>query len=255
MVFRHGKFEAVGSLSISALLILTAGGIGWQAIESIKHIMSNVPLLVPSGVALVGALVAILVKEVLFRRTKQIADVWNSKVLLANAWHHRTDSISSFVALVGVAGAMVELPILDPLAGIVVSALIVKAGGELAWDSLKELTDQNVDKQLLTDVQTLLNDMRDEGVLSYHRLRGRRMGPYVLMDVHISVSPTISVSAAHQVAERVRIHALRKFHVISEVRYKEIKQAIEITLAIIILMYYSAFFYFCFVLLLVSCTC
>jgi divalent metal cation (Fe/Co/Zn/Cd) transporter len=111
---------------------------------------------------------------------------------------------------------MVKLPILDPIAGLFVSGLIMKAAIELGWDSLRDLTDENVDEKLQADVATLLRSMHEEGVLSFHRLRGRAMGPFVLMDVHISVDPTISVSAAHQIAERARIRVRQKLPVVAE---------------------------------------
>lgn len=214
--YGHGKFEAVGSLTISVTLAVTAGGIGWQAIESIQTILSGAELAVPTGIALVAAVVSIAVKEVLYHTTLRVGTRWNSKVVKANAWHHRSDSISTLVALVGVVGAMVRVPILDPVAGLFVSGLILKAALELGWDSLRDLTDENVDARLLSSVAGVLQEMRTEGVLSFHRLRGRAMGPFVLMDVHISVEPTMSVSAAHQIAERARIRVRQKLPIISE---------------------------------------
>lgn len=214
--YGHGKFEAVGSLTISVTLAVTAGGIGWQAIESIQTILSGAELAVPTGIALVAAVVSIAVKEVLYHTTLRVGNRWNSKVVKANAWHHRSDSISTLVALVGVVGAMVRVPILDPVAGLFVSGLILKAALELGWDSLRDLTDENVDARLLSSVAGVLQEMRAEGVLSFHRLRGRAMGPFVLMDVHISVEPTMSVSAAHQIAERARIRVRQKLPIISE---------------------------------------
>jgi cation diffusion facilitator family transporter len=214
--YGHGKFEAIGSLTISVTLAATAGGIGWSAFESIQTVLSGQNLAVPTGIALVAAMVSIAVKEALYHATLRVGQRWNSKVVKANAWHHRSDSVSTLVAMVGVVGAMVKLPILDPVAGLFVSGLIMKAAIELGWDSLRDLTDENVDPKLQADVAQILASMRDEGVLSFHRLRGRAMGPFVLMDVHISVDPTISVSAAHQIAERARIRVRQKLPVIAE---------------------------------------
>jgi divalent metal cation (Fe/Co/Zn/Cd) transporter len=111
---------------------------------------------------------------------------------------------------------MIKLPILDPVAGLFVSGLIMKAALELGWDSLRDLSDENVDARVLKAVSSVLDDMKAEGVLSFHRLRGRAMGPFLLMDVHISVDPTISVSAAHQISERARIRVRQRMPLISE---------------------------------------
>jgi len=163
--YGHGKFEAVGSLTISVTLAVTAGGIGWQAIESIQTILSGAELAVPTGIALVAAVVSIAVKEVLYHTTLRVGTRWNSKVVKANAWHHRSDSISTLVALVGVVGAMVRVPILDPVAGLFVSGLILKAALELGWDSLRDLTDENVDARLLSSVAGVLQGWRSRAVV------------------------------------------------------------------------------------------
>jgi divalent metal cation (Fe/Co/Zn/Cd) transporter len=96
----HGKFEAIGSLSISVTLVATAGGIAWSAVESIQTILAGSSLAVPSGIALVAAVVSIAVKELLYHATLRVGNRWNSKVVKANAWHHRSDSISTLVAMV-----------------------------------------------------------------------------------------------------------------------------------------------------------
>lgn len=214
--YGHGKFEAIGSLTISVTLAVTAGGIAWSAIESIQAILAAQALAVPTGVALVAAVLSIAVKELLYHSTLRVGNRWNSKVVKANAWHHRSDSISTLVALVGVLGAMVKMPILDPLAGLFVSGLIMKAALELGWDALRDLSDENVDAHIINKASRVLSDMRAEGVLSFHRLRGRAMGPFVLMDVHIHVDPNLSVSAAHQISERVRIRVRQRLPMVSE---------------------------------------
>jgi len=214
--FGHGKFEAIGSMTIAATLVATAGGIGWSAIGTIQSISAGEILPIPTGIALVAAVVSIAVKELLYHATMRVGNRWNSKVVKANAWHHRSDSISTCVALIGVVGAMIKLPILDPLAGLFVSGLILKAALELGWDSLRDLTDENVDERLQQSVATILTQMKREGVVSFHRLRGRAMGPFILMDCHISVDPSLSVSAAHQIAERARMRVRRSLPVIAE---------------------------------------
>ena len=215
--YGHGKFESLGALIISGLLVATGLGIGWHAIENMQLVMGGKGLGSPTGIALVGAVVSIAVKELIYQATMKVGNKYDSKVIKANAWHHRSDAVSSVVALVGVVGGMLEVPVVDPIAGLLVSALIVKAAVELAWDSLKDLTDQNVAPAVLQQVERLLAEMRGEGVVGWHQLRGRRMGPYMILDVHIEVSPKLSVTVSHQIAEKVRRRIMDRMPAVSEV--------------------------------------
>ena len=215
--YGHGKFESLGALIISGLLVATGLGIGWHAIENMQLVMAGKGLGHPTGIALVGAVISIAVKEIIYQMTMKVGTKYDSKVIKANAWHHRSDAISSVVALVGVVGGMLELPIVDPIAGLLVAGLIVKAAVELAWDSLKDLTDQNVSAAVLQQVERILGEMRGEGVVGWHQLRGRRMGPYMILDVHIEVSPKLSVTVSHQIAEKVRRHIMDRMPAVSEV--------------------------------------
>ena len=215
--YGHGKFESLGALIISGLLVATGVGIGWHAIENMQLVMAGKGLGHPTGIALIGAIVSIAVKELIYQATMKVGNKYDSKVIKANAWHHRSDAVSSVVALVGVVGGMLELPIVDPIAGLLVSGLIVKAAVELAWDSLKDLTDQNVSTAVLQQVERILSEMTGEGVVGWHQLRGRRMGPYMILDVHIEVSPKLSVTVSHQIAEKVRRHIMDRLPAVSEV--------------------------------------
>ena len=129
--YGHGKFESLGALIISGLLVGTGAGIGWQSIEHMQLILAGKSLGTPTGIALVGAVISIAVKELLYQSTMRVGERHDSKLIKANAWHHRSDAVSSVVALVGVVGGMLSVPIVDPVAGLLVSALIVKAAVEL----------------------------------------------------------------------------------------------------------------------------
>ena len=215
--YGHGKFESLGALIISALLVGTGVGLGWQSIEHVQLILAGKGLGTPTGIALVGAVVSIAVKEVLYQMTMRVGEQYDSKVIKANAWHHRSDAVSSVVALLGVLGGMLRVPIVDPIAGLFVSGLIVKAAVELGWDSLKDLTDQNVSDKVIAQVERILSDMRSEGVRGWHQLRGRRMGPYMILDVHVVVDPKLSVTVSHQIAQRVRMRVMERMPAVSEV--------------------------------------
>jgi len=238
--YGHGKIETMGALTISSLLLVTGGGIAWHALETIQallpamasiHLDSVVQTTVDSvkehvqslghghehqgaghhhhgidmehpEVALSAAVVSIGVKEGLFWVTKAVGEKQGSALLQANAWHHRSDAISSVVALIGVGGAVLGLPLLDPAAALIVSGMIIKAGLESGYQSLQELMDRGLPESVLGPVRQSVLEV--QGVEGVHELRGRRMGSTIHLDVHIEVDPWLSVSAAHNIGDAVR---------------------------------------------------
>ncbi len=207
--YGHGKFETVGALFVAILLVLTGVGIGAAAFDHVEHVV------VPTKIALWVAILSIIFKEVLYHITAYIGRRTKSRILLANAWHHRSDAISSVVALIGIGGAQLGYPVLDPIAGVVVAGWIVKTGIMIGHDSVKELTDETVEQEILKTIDDSLQNI--EGVEEYHEVRARRMGPYMLVDLHIQVNAKTSVSVAHQVAERVRMTILHAHSSVNEV--------------------------------------
>ncbi|CAK9196001.1 unnamed protein product [Sphagnum troendelagicum] len=226
--YGHGKIETMGALTISSLLLVTGGGIAWHAIETIQafvqttvdsvkeHVQSlghghehqgaghhhhGIDMEHPE-VALSAAVVSIGVKEGLFWVTKAVGEKQGSALLQANAWHHRSDAISSVVALIGVGGAVLGLPLLDPVAALIVSGMIIKAGLESGYQSLQELMDRGLPESVLGPVRQSVLEV--QGVEGVHELRGRRMGSTIHLDVHIEVDPWLSVSAAHNIGNAVR---------------------------------------------------
>jgi len=192
-------------------LCIGGAGVGhhsFEALEAIVSNTSNVELYAPP--ALAAAALSIVVKEALFRATVKIGVEHRSQVVIANAWHHRSDAISSLVALVGVGGAAVGVPVLDPLAGFWVSGMIIKTGGEIGWGAIQALSDNQgaVEEEVYDTVRDCAQQSGGD-ILDVHDIRARRMGPYTLVDLHAVVSPRLSVSAAHQAGERIR-HQIRK---------------------------------------------
>ncbi len=197
--YGHGRIETVVEVLLGALLIVVAAGIMFDAMS---RILEPERLLHPTWYALAAALFSIVANEGLFQYTRHIAQQINSKLLLANAWHHRTDAISSVIALVGIAGTMLGWPILDSIAAIGVSLLISKVGWDIAWRSLRELIDTALDPEKVEEIKKLI--LAVDGVKAVHSLRTRSMGGYALVDVHILVDDSkISVSEGHQISERV----------------------------------------------------
>ncbi|KAK7277719.1 hypothetical protein RJT34_22734 [Clitoria ternatea] len=224
--YGHGKFETLGALGISCMLLATGGGIAWHAVDILMGLFTSGPEMVSQALArehlhshqhgghhhgidmdhpilaLSMTIVSIGVKEGLYWITKQAGEKQGSGLMKANAWHHRVDAISSVVALIGVGGSILGVKFLDPLAGLLVSGMILKAGAETGYQSILELVDAAIPTQHLDPIkQTIL---QVDGVKGCHRLRGRRAGSYLYLDVNIEVDPFSSVSAAHDIGENVR---------------------------------------------------
>ncbi|KAJ3096261.1 hypothetical protein HDU97_006066 [Phlyctochytrium planicorne] len=168
--------------------------------------------------ALIVLVLSIGVKEALFWATLRVARRAHSDVLVANAWHHRADSISSFVALIGVGGAVAGLPILDPIGGILVSGMIVQASLTMLMPTLRELSD-SAPTALVQRAEAILDRMMksDENIVGYQTVRGRKMGPDHLLDLQLQVNPRISVSQSHQISENVRHAILMEIPKVTEV--------------------------------------
>ncbi len=207
--YGHGKFETIGALFLALMLIATGIGIAIHAFEKVEHRE------IPGNLALGVAIVSILLKEALYQVTSHIGKRNHSRMLIANAWHHRSDAISSVVALIGIGGAQWGFPVLDPIAGILVAGWIIKTGLTIGYNSVKELSDEAVEEGLLPALKQALNQI--EGVEKYHDLRSRRMGSSVLVDLHVQVDARLSVSAAHQIGERVRMVLLEQNPQVNEV--------------------------------------
>ncbi len=207
--YGHGKFETVGTFIISLLLLFTGIGVA-------GHVFNRMDAsVVPGTIALWMAGIAIIVKEALFHVTRMVGRRTGSRVLMANAWHHRSDAISSVAALLGIAGAQLGIPLMDPIAGMLVAGLIIKTGIDIGYESIRELTDETVEEDVISELGKIMSGI--EGVDHYHEMRARRMGPHLLVDLHIQVDSMMSISAAHQVAERVRLEILEKLPAVNEV--------------------------------------
>lgn len=194
--YGHGRFETLGTAVLAALLISAAIGIAFDAWTRFGEAR------VPGVIALWVAGVGIVAKELLYHATARVGSKHGSPLTIANAWHHRSDALSSIAALAGVAGARLGYPILDPIAAIAVAGMIVVAALKFTRDAIREVTEHALQHEMLEELSAGIHEI--PGVRSLHQLRARRMGPNVLVDVHVEVDGATTVSDGHQVAERVR---------------------------------------------------
>lgn len=211
--YGHGKFETLATQFVSIALLVVAVGIFWDAAERIRR----PDLEAPTAIALVAALFSLLSKEALFHYTIRAGRRLDAKALIANAWHHRSDAVSSIAAFIGIAGAMMGWPILDPLAAMAVAVILGKVGVDLFKEAFHELTDSTsvIEKEIQERITALVHDVSE--VHSAHFVTPRRLGPDILVDVHVVVDPFLSVSEGHRIAEKVRQSLLSQVEAVTDV--------------------------------------
>lgn len=198
--YGHGKFETLANVFIGLMLALVGIGIGWDSIET----LSDTAPPAPGILAFYAAVAAIVIKELLFRWTMHEAKLVHSAVLRANAWHHRSDALSSVpVAVAVIANAIFpSLKYLDQIAALLVTGMILKAAFEIIWPALNELTDARGSEE----VEKRLVHMADEDkdIREIHAIRSRQTGGSLLLDCHILVDPDMSIENAHAISERFK---------------------------------------------------
>ncbi len=209
--YGHGRIESFGTAVIGVLLVVVGVGI---IISVVEQVLTS-PLTTPTPLAIVGAVVSILVKEGLFQYTKREGMRIKSKVVIANAWHHRTDSISSFAALVGIVGAQMGYPLLDPISALVVSAIIIKTGSEITSEAYADLIDTSASEEVRKQIMSVI--INTDGVRAFHDLRSRLIGGKIWLEVHIVVQPRISITEGHTIAELVKSRLMNELEEVHDV--------------------------------------
>ncbi|MBB5416949.1 cation diffusion facilitator family transporter [Paraburkholderia sp. JPY171] len=201
--YGHSRYETVASLFLGALLISVGVGMLWRAGTRLAD-LQNIPAVHMSALAV--AVLVLVCKEALFRYMLREAKRVRSAMLIANAWHARSDAASSLVVGIGVIGSLVGLRLLDPIAAAIVGFMVARMGWTFGWDALQDLSDRALDETAAADMRALL--MSTPGVRDVHEMRTRKMGDFALVDAHILVDPMISVSEGHYIAESARLRVL-----------------------------------------------
>lgn len=202
--FGHGKFETIATLFIGLALVAAAIGIVVSGAGKLAAWLQGEDLPSPGMMALWGALVSIAVKEILYQYTARKGRKLESKAVVANAWHHRSDALSSIGAAIGIGGAILlgnRWTVLDPLASIVVGAMLVKVAWDLLAPSIGELTEQSLPDGTEQEMIGLIESV--EGVCQPHNLRTRRIGNRIAAEVHIRLDGSLSLNEAHEKASAI----------------------------------------------------
>ena len=208
--YGHQRFETAASLVLGALLLAVGLGMLWSAFLKIQNPESIAEVHVS---ALWVAAVALIAKEALFRYMLAVAKDVKSTLLVANAWHARSDAASSLVVGVGIIGNLAGHPILDPIAALIVGCMVIKMGWKFGWDALHDLMDSSVDDAEVKAIRETLE--QTAGVIGVHDVRTRKMGDMVVVDVHIEVDADITVEAGHEIAVAAQQRVLQRHRVLN----------------------------------------
>lgn len=211
--YGHARIETVAAGAIGVLLLAVAIGF---VVSAGGRLLDPDGMSTPAWITLWPAVISVIVKETLFRYTRRVARKVRSPLINANAWHHRTDALSSLVVIGGIGGALLGAPWLDALAAIVVAAMIGHMGWKFFWEATQEVVDTGLDEQETNELRELI--MSVQGVRSHHALRTRMMGQQTLVDVRIQVDGDSSLREAHRIAQNVRQKLLEHEGEVREVR-------------------------------------
>ena len=210
--YGHARFETAVTLLLGIMLVAVGAGI---AINAGIRLTTAQTFVIPSAVTLWVALATLAAKEGLYRYTMLTAKRFDSNMLRANAWHHRSDALSSLIVAAGIGGSLLGFGFLDSVAAVVVALMVIKVGGELAWQALRELVDTGLAPDQLESIRRVILSI--SGVKALHLLRTRRVGEKALADVHIIVDDHLSVSEGHQIGETVRARLIEEIAPMADV--------------------------------------
>ena len=208
--YGHQRFETAASLVLGGLLLAVGVGMLWSAFRKLEEPDTVQKVHVVALWVAGGALIA---KEVLFRYMLSVAKRVKSSMLVANAWHARSDAASSLVVGIGIIGNLAGYPILDPIAALIVGFMVAKMGWGFGWDAMHDLMDRSVDEEEVQAIRKTLIDT--SGVKNVHDVRTRKMGDMIVVDAHIEVDASISVEAGHDIAVDARQRVLQRHRVLN----------------------------------------
>ena len=196
--YGHERMECVAAIVLAVVLLITGLFIGY---EGVQKILSPQDLPVPGLLALIAAVLSIVVKEAMYHYTRKAADQIRSEALRADAWHHRTDALSSIGALIGIGGAKLGFPVLDPVASLVICLMIGKAAYDIFRDAIDKMVDVSCDEETEAAIQDLA--LRHDGVKKVDAMLTRQFGNRIYIEMEIAVDGCLPLSQAHGIAEKV----------------------------------------------------
>lgn len=198
--YGHERIECIASIILAVILFATGIGIGISGIGKIMGGNTEV-LQIPGRLALIAAIISIIVKEWMYWFTRDAAKKINSGSLMADAWHHRSDALSSIGSFIGIFGARLGFPILDPIASVVICIFIVKAAYDIFKDSIEKLVDKACDDKVIKEMEEVI--MSQEGVIGIDLIKTRLFGSKIYVDIEIGADKNQTLEKSHGVAQAV----------------------------------------------------
>ena len=208
--YGHHRYETGASMFLGAVLLAVGVGMLWSAAVKLQNPESIAQVHI---IALWVALASLAAKEILFRYMLAVAKRVKSSMLVANAWHARSDAASSLVVSVGIVGNLMGYPILDPIAALIVGFMVAKMGWSFGWDALHDLMDRGVDEVEVTAIRQTLAET--PGVANVHDLRTRKMGDMIIVDAHLEVDATLTVEQGHDIAVEAQKRVMARHRVLN----------------------------------------
>ncbi len=202
--YGHGKIETLAAAFIGLALAVVAFGIFWGGLQKVFAFLRGESLPTPSSIALTAAILSIMSKEWLYRYTKIYARKLKSDALTANAWHHRSDALSSLGTMIGIGGAILlggKWVVLDPIAAVILSFFIFKVAFDISYKNLNELLEASLDSETYRNIERVLDST--DGVLGFHELKTRKIGNAMAADVHIEVDRNLNIVDAHEISTQI----------------------------------------------------
>lgn len=206
--YGHERFECVAAIILAVMLFITGLLIGWSGIQNILK-GDYGDLSVPGSLALIAAIVSIVIKEAMYWYTRAAAKKIGSGALMADAWHHRSDAMSSIGSFAGILGARLGFPVLDSVASVVICIFILKVAVDVFVDAIKKMTDQACDDAFVDEIRTVI--LSQESVLGIDKIKTRLFGDRIYVDVEISGDGNSTLHEAHEVAQRVHDSIEKQF--------------------------------------------
>lgn len=198
--YGHERFESVAAVILAIFLGIIGIGIGYAGIEKIIF-KTDTELKAPGALALIAAVLSIVVKEAMYWATRKAAKKIDSPALMADAWHHRSDALSSVGSFAGIFFAMIGFPIMDPIVAIIICLLIIKVTVSIFMDAIAKMTDKSCDSRVIEEMKSIIS--AQQGVLGIDQIRSRMFGNKIYVDVEISANGDDTLSSTHEIAHRV----------------------------------------------------
>lgn len=210
--YGHGKYETLASAIIGVSLLVVGMMICYSGVTKTYHAMCGEPLQQPGFIALAAAVASVVLKEWAYRFTVRVGRRCHSEAVVANAWHHRSDALSSVGTTVGIGGAIIlgeKWAVLDPLTAIVVSFFIMKAAWSVLSKAVDELTDGSLPKEMEDEIESIVNEDKDVSVV--HNLCTRRIGNRIAIEMHVRMPGETSLYVAHRHATEIEQRLKQRF--------------------------------------------